>query len=169
MEDLNLKRWFAIPYKAMSWRTKCINLKKIAQKSKTLECRTQKRTKKADMTSSNQNFKNLRKCHLKFLLMLCGPNFIEIGQEFWKWEAVTDRHRQTDRQTDPQTDLSGGRCGPGGVHGGVGASGPASRRTAGRWTWWRSPPRAARNALFLQSHTVVKHNILNSFFFLQSH
>ena len=39
IEDINRKRWFAIPFKAMSWRRKGLNLKKIAQSFKDWECR----------------------------------------------------------------------------------------------------------------------------------
>ena len=48
--------------------------------------------KKAVMTSSNQKCQNLRKVSSQFSLRSCGPSFIKIGQELWKWEAVTDRH-----------------------------------------------------------------------------
>ena len=81
IEDINRKRWFAIPYKAMSWRTKLINLEKIAQKLKTWECRIWKHTKKPLWRHQIKIFKIWEKCHLKFCLRSCGPSYIKIGQE----------------------------------------------------------------------------------------
>ena len=95
IEDMNRKCWFAIPYKAMRWRTKLINLKKIAQKLKTWECRIVKHIKKPLWRHQINISKIWEKCHLKFLLRSFGPSFIKIGQELWKWEAVTDRQTHT--------------------------------------------------------------------------
>ena len=42
-----------------------------------------------------------------FLLRSCGPSFIKIGQELWKWEAVTDRQTDilTHRQGSPWVNI----------------------------------------------------------------
>ena len=85
----------------MSWRKKLINLKKIAQKLKTWECRIEKHIKKPLWRHQIKILKIWEKCHLKFCLTSWGPSFIKIGQELWKWEAVTDRHTHT--HTDAQT------------------------------------------------------------------
>ena len=42
------------------------------------------------------------KCHLKFLLRLCGPSFIKIGWKLWKLKTRTDAQTHTHTQTHRQ-------------------------------------------------------------------
>ena len=66
MEETNGERWFAIPYNADSWRAKYVNLKKIAQKLKTWECRLRNHEKKLLWRHQIKISKKWEKCHLKF-------------------------------------------------------------------------------------------------------
>ena len=95
-EDMNRLCWFAIPYKVMSWRTKHINLKKIAQKLKTWECRIVKHIKKAVMTSLNQHFQNLRKVSSQIFVKVMWSKFHQNRPRIVEM-------RGCDRQTDTHT------------------------------------------------------------------
>ena len=81
IEVSNRKRWFAIPYRTMSWRTECVNLKKIAHKLKVWEC-------PIEWHHNSRYYVNISKIwekyHLEFLSRSCGPNFIEIGPIVFK-------------------------------------------------------------------------------------
>ena len=98
IEDMNQKCWFGIPYKAMRWRKKLINLKKIAQKLKTWECRIVKHIYKPLWRHRIKIFKIWEKCHIKILFM-----WSKFHQNRPRIVEMRGCYRQTDRQTDRQT------------------------------------------------------------------
>jgi len=97
IEDINGKCGFAIPYKVIRWKTWYASLKKIGQKSKTLECRKQKSSKnRYDVIKLKLTIKWSKRL-FKILLRSLVWILIKIVQTVWLEIAVTDTQTLTDR------------------------------------------------------------------------
>ena len=104
IEDINGKRWFAITYKVIRWKTRYISLKKIWQKLKTWKCRKGKHQKTPFWCHCNKIFKKWEKSSQNLFQVVC-VNFHQNRPTGVATKCCDKQtHRQSHRQTQKHTD-----------------------------------------------------------------